>query len=143
MIGTDVLRTGISKNFAPIVSALAFIGLIGGILIHVVSPSGSSFKLNRLSTADTELLSEQPLIVPVQEIDQVVLRANGPSWVTLRRDGRLEFEGNLDGEKVVSNPAEVEIYAGRPDLVEVSAEGLSPRLVGTIDDLRWLPLLPQ
>ena len=42
--------------------------------------------------------------------------------------------------KVVDQPADVEIYAGRPDL-EVSAEGLSARM-DTIDDLRWLPLLP-
>ena len=40
--------------------------------------------------------------------------------------------------KVVDQPADVDTYAASR-LVEVSAEGLSARMVGTIDDLRWLP----
>ena len=77
-----------------------------------------------------------------QVAEQVTLRSKGPSWVTLRRNGKVEFDGNLEGEKVVDRPVEIEIYAGRPDLVEVITDGLPPRRLGTIDDIKWLPLMP-
>ena len=101
--------------------------------------SGSSGNDNGASSLDGTALVDQGLEGEPPVIEQVTLRATGPSWVTLRRDGRVVFDGSLEGEKVVNQPADVEIYAGRPDLVEVSAEGLSARMVGTIDDLRWLP----
>ena len=104
--------------------------------------SGSSGNDNGASSLDGTALVDQGLEGEPPVIEQVTLRATGPSWVTLRREGRVVFDGSLEGEKVVDQPADVEIYAGRPDLVEVSAEGLSARMVGTIDDLRWLPLLP-
>ena len=93
--------------------------------------------VDQVSEGEPPVIEGEPSV-----IEQVTLRATGPSWVTLRREGRVVFDGSLEGEKVVKQPADVEIYAGRPDLVEVSAEGLSARMVGTIDDLRWLPLLP-
>ena len=104
--------------------------------------SGSSGNDSGASSLDGTALVDQGLEGEPPVIEQVTLRATGPSWVTLRREGRVVFDGSLEGEKVVNQPADVEIYAGRPDLVEVSAEGLSARMVGTIDDLRWLPLLP-
>lgn len=133
-----------SKHVGPIVAGLALIGVIGGAMVHFgpTAVSGSSGNDNGASSLDGTALVDQGLEGEPPVIEQVTLRATGPSWVTLRREGRVVFDGSLEGEKVVNQPADVEIYAGRPDLVEVSAEGLSARMVGTIDDLRWLPLLP-
>ena len=133
-----------SKHVGPIVAGLALIGGIGGAMVHFgpTAVSGSSGNDNGASSLEGAALVDQGLEGEPPVIEQVTLRATGPSWVTLRREGRVVFDGSLEGEKVVDQPADVEIYAGRPDLVEVSAEGLSARMVGTIDDLRWLPLLP-
>ena len=133
-----------SKHVGPIVAGLALIGVIGGAMVHFgpTAVSGSSGNDNGASSLDGAALVDQGLEGEPPVIEQVTLRSTGPSWVTLRREGRVVFDGSLEGEKVVDQPADVEIYAGRPDLVEVSAEGLSARMVGTIDDLRWIPLLP-
>ena len=133
-----------SKHVGPIVAGLALIGVIGGAMVHFgpTAVSGSSGNDNGASSLDGTALVDQGLEGEPSVIEQVTLRATGPSWVTLRRDGRVVFDGSLEGEKVVNQPADVEIYAGRPDLVEVSAAGISSRMLGTIDDLRWLPLLP-
>ena len=133
-----------SKHVGPIVAGLALIGVIGGAMVHFgpTAVSGSSGNDNGASSLDGAALVDQGLEGEPPVIEQVTLRATGPSWVTLRREGRVVFDGSLEGEKVVNQPADVEIYAGRPDLVEVSAAGISSRMLGTIDDLRWLPLLP-
>ena len=133
-----------SKHVGPIVAGLALIGVIGGAMVHFgpTAVSGSRGNDNGSSSLDGTTLVDQGLEGEPPVIEQVTLRATGPSWVTLRREGRVVFDGSLEGEKVVNQPADVEIYAGRPDLVEVSAAGISSRMLGTIDDLRWLPLLP-
>ena len=144
-----------SKNVGPIVAVLALIG-IAGVAIVNFGPFGfsglkpkqpDSSVLDKVGLLDraseqTAVVEEHASEVKDQVISQVILRATGPSWVILRRNGQVEYEGNLEGEKVIMQPVEVEIYAGRPDLVEVSAEGLPTRTVGAIDDIRWLPLIP-
>ena len=153
-----------TKNIGPVVAFLALIGAVGGLaLIGVVGglklytssniSSGLKPVRNNPSISSEVPPANQPseqlaeVEAPVVEgkdqvIEQVTLRSKGPSWVTLRRNGQVEFEGNLEGEKVVDRPVEIEIYAGRPDLVEVIAEGQPPRTLGTIDDIKWLPLMP-
>lgn len=135
----------VSRQVGPIVAGLALIGVIAGAMVHFGSTavSGSNANDNGSLSLDGTSLVDQVAEGEPPVVEQVTLRAMGPSWVTLRRDGQVVFDGSLEGEKVVNQPADVEIYAGRPDLVEVSAEGLSARMVGTIDDLRWLPLLPD
>ena len=44
---------------------------------------------------------------------------------------------------MVDQPEEVEIYAGRPDLVTVTVTDETPRAVGNIDDLRWRRIIPE
>ena len=66
-----------------------------------------------------------------------------PSWIALRREGIVEFEGFLNGERRVENPDLVEIYAGRPDLVQLSSPDAETRTLGAVDDIRWIPLNPE
>ena len=143
-----------AKNIGPVVAFLALIGVVGGLTLYAGPNIFSGLKLtrNNPSVPDEVPPANQPseqlaeVEAPVDEVkdqvtEQVTLRSNGPSWVTLRRNGQVEFEGNLEGEKVVDRPVEIEIYAGRPDLVEVIAEGQPPRTLGAIDDIKWLPLM--
>ena len=73
----------------------------------------------------------------------VTIKSKEPSWIALRREGTIEFEGILEGERIITNPDEIEIYAGRPDLLTVSMSNGEPKVLGTISDIQWIPLKPE
>ena len=73
----------------------------------------------------------------------ITLRSKEPSWIALRREGTIEFEGILEGQRVVEDSDDVEIYAGRPDLVMVSVADGEPKVLGTISEIQWMPLNPE
>ena len=73
----------------------------------------------------------------------VTLSSKEPSWIALRRQGTIEFEGILEGERIINGPDDVEIYAGRPDLVMVSVANGEARVLGTISEIQWMPLNPE
>ena len=50
----------------------------------------------------------------------LTISSSEPSWIALRREGIVEFEGLLNGERRIEDPELVEIYAGRPDLVQLT-----------------------
>jgi cytoskeleton protein RodZ len=66
-----------------------------------------------------------------------------PSWIALRRSGNLEFQGTLDEPIKIEDPENVEIYAGRPDLVIINVSDQEPRRLSTINDVRWQELIPE
>jgi cytoskeletal protein RodZ len=84
------------------------------------------------STSEVELANSGPITIKSKE----------PSWIALRREGTIEFEGILKGERIITNPDEIEIYAGRPDLLTVSISDGEPKVLGTISDIKWIPLKP-
>ena len=65
-----------------------------------------------------------------------------PSWVALRRNGTVFFEGNLNEPLKITAPDVVEVYAGRPDLVTVTNGDDPPESLGGINELRWYSLNP-
>ena len=73
----------------------------------------------------------------------LTISSSEPSWIALRREGIVEFEGLLNGERRVENPELVEIYAGRPDLVQLSSPNAETRTLGAVNDIRWIPLNPE
>jgi cytoskeletal protein RodZ len=85
------------------------------------------------STSDVELANSGPITIKSKE----------PSWIALRREGTIEFEGILEGERIITSPDEIEIYAGRPDLLTVSISNGEPKVLGTISDIKWIPLKPE
>lgn len=85
------------------------------------------------STSEVELANSGPITIKSKE----------PSWIALRREGTIEFEGILEGERIITNPDEIEIYAGRPDLLTVSISDGEPKVLGTISDIKWIPLKPE
>ena len=84
------------------------------------------------------------LIVPAPPTAELglTISSSEPSWIALRREGIVEFEGLLNGERRIDNPDLVEIYAGRPDLVQLSSPDAETRTLGAVDDIRWIPLSP-
>lgn len=84
-------------------------------------------------------------IVPAPPTADLGLKISSsePSWIALRREGIVEFEGLLNGERRIEDPELVEIYAGRPDLVQLSSPDAETRTLGDVDDIRWIPLTPE
>ena len=101
------------------------------------------------SEADFEVAEvvEEPdvLIVPAPPTAdlELTISSSEPSWIALRREGIVEFEGLLNGERKIDNPDLVEIYAGRPDLVQLSSPDAGTRTLGAVNDIRWIPLNPE
>ncbi|MCB4428545.1 helix-turn-helix domain-containing protein [Synechococcus sp. MU1643] len=99
--------------------------------------------------ADLELAEvvKEPdvLIVPAPSTEDLglTISSSEPSWIALRREGIVEFEGLLNGERKIDNPDLVEIYAGRPDLVQLSSPDAETRTLGAVNDIRWIPLNPE
>ena len=70
----------------------------------------------------------------------LTISSGEPSWIALRRNGVIEFEGLLDGERQIEQPDGVEIYAGRPDLIQVKRPEQTGQVLGGVKDIRWIPL---
>ena len=66
-----------------------------------------------------------------------------PSWIALRRNGTVFFEGKLSAPMDVQDPSGVEVYAGRPDQVTVTSDNKPPESLGGISDVRWYSLSPE
>ena len=103
-----------------------------------LEPSASDLEVTKVAD------ERDALIVPAPPTGDLVLTisSNEPSWIALRREGIVEFEGLLNGERRIDNPDVVEIYAGRPDLVQLSSPDAKTRTLGAVDDIRWIPLSP-
>ena len=85
------------------------------------------------------------LIVPAPPTSDLglTISSSEPSWIALRREGIVEFEGLLNGERRIEDPDLVEIYAGRPDLVQLTTSDAGTRTLGAVDDIRWIRLNPE
>ena len=104
-----------------------------------LEPSEANLEVAEVSDERDALIVPAP---PTAELG-LTISSREPSWIALRREGIVEFEGLLNGERRVENPELVEIYAGRPDLVQLSSPDAETRTLGAIDDIRWIPLNPE
>ena len=89
---------------------------------------------------------------PVSSTDQRKERSTGmisissqqPSWLSIRNgEGKVVYEGTLSATRSLPAEPDLEIYAGRPDLVLVSHGDDTPRALGPIDQVRWYQLSPE
>ncbi|QNI99507.1 transcriptional regulator with a Cro/C1-type helix-turn-helix domain [Synechococcus sp. A15-62] len=104
-----------------------------------LEPSEADLEVAEVSDERDALIVPAP---PTAELG-LTISSSEPSWITLRREGIVEFEGLLNGERRIENPDLVEIYAGRPDLVQLSSPNAETRTLGAVDDIRWMPLNPE
>ncbi|MCB4377831.1 helix-turn-helix transcriptional regulator [Synechococcus sp. MU1650] len=118
---------------------------------QVLRPASRTLVVNEPASppkAKTDVALEveiESLIVPAPPTAQTALTISSsePSWIALRREGIVEFEGLLNGERRIENPELVEIYAGRPDLVQLTSPDAERRTLGAVDDIRWIRLNPE
>ncbi len=110
-----------------------------------LKPANPTLEPSETDLEVTKVADERDaLIVPAQSTEDLglTISSSEPSWIALRRKGIVEFEGLLNGERRIDNPDHVEIYAGRPDLVQLSSPDAETRTLGAVDDIRWIPLSP-
>ena len=108
-------------------------------------PTNQTLEPSEADLEVAEVVEElDALIVPAPPTAELglTISSSEPSWIALRREGIVEFEGLLNGERKIDNPDLVEIYAGRPDLVQLSSPDAETRTLGAVDDIRWIPLSP-
>ncbi len=118
---------------------------------HGLRPASRTLVVNEPASppeakTDVELEVELELpIVPAPPTAQtgLTISSSEPSWIALRREGIVEFEGLLHGERRIEDPELVEIYAGRPDLVQLTSPDTETRTLGAVDDIRWIRLNPE
>ena len=109
-------------------------------------PGNQTLEASETDLQVAEVVNElDDLIVPAPPTTNLglTIRSSEPSWIALRREGIVEFEGFLNGERWIEDPELVEIYAGRPDLVQLSSPDAETRTLGAVDDIRWIPLNPE
>jgi transcriptional regulator with XRE-family HTH domain len=109
-------------------------------------PTNQTLEPSEADLEVAEVVEElDALIVPAQPTAELglTISSSEPSWIALRREGIVEFEGLLTGVRRIENPDLVEIYAGRPDLVQLSYPDAETRTLGAVNDIRWIPLNPE
>mgnify|MGYP001596084522 FL=1 len=114
----------------------------------VIAPAKTATSPEQSLTTLTTAPKDAPVPSRISEEElpnsgPITLSSKEPSWIALRRQGTIEFEGILEGERIIEGPDEVEIYAGRPDLVMVSVANGDSRVLGTISEIQWMPLNPE
>ena len=138
-------QTTTKNNTLPLMLWLLPIVLLGA--------AGAFWGLNRTSqkplTASAPPVSTvrgtvpPPASVPSSKTPVLQISSLEPSWITIRRNGEVEFEGLLEQPTVIDDPHEVEVYAGRPDLVMVDKAGEPGTPLGPITPLQWYSLSPE
>ncbi|MAR52692.1 MAG: helix-turn-helix domain-containing protein [Propionibacteriaceae bacterium] len=77
-------------------------------------------------------------------LGQISIESKQPSWVSIRNgSGDVIYEGTLSEQKNFDGDQDLEIFAGRPDLVLFSRGNDTPRALGGIDQLRWYSITPE
>ncbi len=121
------------------------------LLVGVTAISAIAFRVNRQPSEAVSTVAAQDQPVPPPTPDRnnkrrgpISLTSSQPSWVSVRnRNKDVIFEGTLNEPKQFEGDQELEVFAGRPDLVRFSYGDASPRALGSIDQLRWYPLTPE
>ena len=142
---TQTTTTTTTNNTLPLLLWLLPIVLLGA--------AGALWGLNR--TSQRPLIASAPPVstvrgtvpppasAPPSKTLMLQISSLEPSWITIRRNGEVEFEGLLEQPTMIEDPHEVEVYAGRPDLVMVDKAGEPGTPLGPITPLQWYPLSPE
>ena len=86
----------------------------------------------------------QPAAPQEKSAGSISISSKEPSWLSIRNgEGEVVYEGTLSDSKSLPAESNLEIYAGRPDLVLISNGDGAPRPLGPIDQVRWYKLNPE
>jgi len=106
-----------------------------------------------LQTAQQQAPKNSPLAQPAatqspspqgKSPKTVTIITSEPSWISIRnQSGEQLFEGIVDKEKTLTTDQALEIYAGRPDLVQVNFGSGQQGPLGPIDQVRWYTITDE
>ena len=148
-------HTAPQPRAVPPTAPLRLLGLAAAVLAAAGLAWGLQRSLSGARPAPQATDSSQPSTVstaaanPVEPQGQsaeaeLVLRSAEPSWLEVRAPaGELLFRGTLTGEQRFPLTGELQVLAGRPDLV-TAARGASPgRPLGPIEAITWYRFSPE
>jgi cytoskeleton protein RodZ len=139
-VATTALPASLLALMALLVAAAGLIGLRQG-LLRRATPQASPTAPKAASEATPEAggqAADPPSGGVPAARDELVLQPSEPSWLEVRSaEGTTLFRGILDTEQRFPLDAELEVLAGRPDLVLVRLGPSPAGPMGTIDDVRW------
>jgi cytoskeletal protein RodZ len=85
----------------------------------------------------------QPTAASPATQTELVLRSAEPSWVEVRAaGGELLYRGTLKGEQRVPLKGDVQVLAGRPDLVTAASGTAQAKHLGPIEAVTWYRFSP-
>lgn len=125
-----------------------------GLGVVVLAGAGLAWGLQRsLSGArlEAQMPAQLPAATPQEPTStsppaspsELVLRSAEPSWLEVRAaGGELLFRGTLEGEQRFPLDGELQVLAGRPDLVTASTDAAPGRPLGPIEAVTWYRFSP-
>lgn len=126
-------------------ASIGLLALLGGTAIWIVLHPRFQDTPSTAQTITSPSVVKLPAAarVSTSHSAKLILESSEPSWIALRRNGTVFFEGNLSAPMEVQDPSAVEVYAGRPDQVMVRSGDKPPESLGGISDMRWYSLNPE
>ena len=126
----------------PLKPALLALAVAAAVATGAVALQRSPRKLALPAWSTRPIASTQTQANPVP-VGTLVLTATGPSWLEVTTTGgQTLFRGTLEGKKAFPLGQGLRVLAGRPDLVTAQVSNGEPRVLGPIDQLRWLRFDP-
>jgi cytoskeleton protein RodZ len=115
-----------------------------GLGAALIAAAGLAWGLQRSLSGGRPSPQLQPPAVPEQASPaeqpqaELVLISAEPSWVEVRSaSGEVLLRGTLEGERRFPLNSEVQVLAGRPDLVSAASGGAPARPLGPIEAVTW------
>ena len=148
--GSSNKRSGSVIPWQSLALATLILGAVTGGAMVVASQRRSvrtaSIRTTPVLNTRTQA-SDQPVSASIRSEGQaprlISISSREPSWLSIRNgEGNVVYEGTLSETKSLPADAELEIYAGRPDLILVRQGNEQPKALGPIDQVRWYPLSP-
>ncbi|WP_170953726.1 helix-turn-helix domain-containing protein [Synechococcus sp. UW179A] len=128
-------------------AALAVGAVTGGAMVVASqrrSIEPAPIKAATMLEQPTETTKTQPTSPQQKSAGSISISSKEPSWLSIRNgEGKVVYEGTLSDSKSLPAGSNLEIYAGRPDLVLISHGDEVPRPLGPIDQVRWYKLNPE
>ena len=140
---TPARRSGPPRRLLGLAAALLVAaGLTWGVQRSVTGARPAPSPLQPNATSGTSSPVRTPDPSPNQA--ELVLSSAEPSWLEVRSaGGELLFRGTLQGEQRFPLNGELQVLAGRPDLVSATSGGAPAQPLGPIEAVTWYAFSPD